>query len=62
MSQDKKNIVHMMYDKDGYPIWRTELSPEENTVRATCIVPPDTVMPVVFVPVVGRLTSHDASR
>ena len=48
--QKQKNILHMMYDKDGYPTWRTELSPEENKVRATVIVPPDTVIPVVFVP------------
>ena len=48
--QKQKNILHMMYDKDGYPAWRTELSPEENTVRATVIVPPDTVIPVIFVP------------
>ncbi|MBU1424455.1 MAG: hypothetical protein KKH12_10370 [Gammaproteobacteria bacterium] len=51
MSGEKtKNVVHMTYDKDGYPTWHTELSPEENTTRATCIVPPDTVIPVVFVP------------
>lgn len=40
----------MMYDKEGYPTWQTELSPEENTTRATCIVPPDHVIPVFFVP------------
>jgi hypothetical protein len=51
MSETKtKNIVHMMYDKDGYPTWQTELSPEENTTRATCIVPPDHVVPVFFIP------------
>ena len=51
MSEAKpKNVLHMMYDKDGYPTWQTEMSPEENTTRATCIVPPDHVMPVIFVP------------
>ena len=40
----------MMYDKEGYPTWQSELSPEENTTRATCCVPPDQVMPVVFIP------------
>lgn len=40
----------MMYDKEGYPTWQTALSPEENTTRATCIVPPDHVVPVFFVP------------
>ena len=47
---EEKNIVHMMYDEKGYPTWHSELSPEENTMRATCIVPPDHVMPVIFVP------------
>lgn len=47
---EEKNIVHMMYDEKGYPSWHSELSPEENITRATCIVPPDHVMPVVFVP------------
>jgi pimeloyl-ACP methyl ester carboxylesterase len=50
MSEEKKNILHMMYDKDGYPTWQTQLSPEENKIRATVIVPPDHVMPVVFIP------------
>jgi pimeloyl-ACP methyl ester carboxylesterase len=50
MSEEKKNILHMMYDKDGYPTWQTQLSPEENKTRATCCIPPDQVMPVVFIP------------
>jgi hypothetical protein len=51
MSGEKtKNVVHMMYDKEGYPTWQTELSPEEHTTRATCIVPPDHVVPVFFIP------------
>lgn len=40
----------MMYDKEGYPTWQTELSPEEHTTRATCIVPPDHAVPVFFIP------------
>lgn len=47
---DEKNVRHMMYDEKGYPMWQSELSCEKNTTRATCIVPPNKVMPVIFVP------------
>lgn len=50
MSEEKPNVLHMMYDKDGYPSWHSEFSPEENTTRSCCIAPPDHVVPVVFIP------------
>ena len=50
MNQEKLRAVTMFYDKDGCPVGRSVLSPSENTTRALCIVPPDEVFPVIFVP------------
>lgn len=50
MSEEKLRAVTMFYDKDGCPVGRSVLSPSENTARALCIVPPDEVFPVIFVP------------
>ena len=50
--QDEKEetLIYMTYDENGYPIWHSQMTSKENTERATCIVPPDHVMPVIFVP------------
>ena len=45
-----KNVLHMMYDKDGYPSWHSSLTPEENTTRSCCIAPPEHAVPVFFIP------------
>lgn len=43
-------IVPTLYDKDGRPYCQSITSPAENTVRAKCLLPPDKVLPVLFIP------------
>lgn len=50
MSQEKLRAVTMLYDDRGFPVGSSYLSPTENTTRAACIVPPEKVLPVIFVP------------
>lgn len=53
-------IVPTLYDKDGHPYCQSVMSPKENTVRAKCILPPDKVIPVIFVP--GIMGSNLGTR
>lgn len=47
---ETKKIMTIKYDGDGRPQWTENLSHEDNTQRASCIVPPNKVIPVVFIP------------
>ncbi len=48
--KDTFHIVPSSYDDDGFPVWRTPLTPAKNTTRAMILAPPDHVIPVIFVP------------
>lgn len=49
MSDDFR-IVPTLYDREGRPYCASINSPVSNTVRAKCILPPNKVIPVIFVP------------
>ena len=50
MSAVKTRIVPTLYDDKGRPYCKSIMSRTENTVRAKCTIPPDHVIPVIFVP------------
>ena len=50
MSTQNTRFVPRKYDKDGVPYWEAITSACENTVRAECLVPPDKVIPIIFIP------------
>jgi hypothetical protein len=58
------NIVPTKYDEEGLPYWESFLSPTANTTRAQCLVPPDKVIPIVFVPGImgSNLKTVDAKK
>lgn len=58
MSQDFR-IVPTLYDKNGKPYCAALNSRDTNKVRAKCILPPNKVIPVIFVP--GIMGSNLAS-
>lgn len=43
-------VVPTLYDGKGRPYCKSTLSATSNTVRAKCILPPNKVIPVIFVP------------
>ena len=49
-NEKEETLIYMTYDENGYPVWHSQMTSEENTERATCIVPPDHVLPVIFIP------------
>jgi pimeloyl-ACP methyl ester carboxylesterase len=50
MTDEITRPVPTRMDKDGVPYAETRLSPVDNKVRAQAVVPPSTVVPIVFVP------------
>src|SRR5699024_5915730 len=50
MSEEPTRHVPMITDEYGLPYAQLWFSPVENKVRACCVIPPDTVVPIVFVP------------
>ena len=50
MSNSKKRYLLMQYDKMGNPMATCHMSPTEQTQRVHCVVRPDKVIPVIFVP------------
>ncbi len=52
-------IVPTLYDREGKPYCAALNSPDSNQVRAKCILPPNKVIPVIFVP--GIMGSNLAS-
>jgi hypothetical protein len=61
---DAANLVPMAYDDKGMPTWRSNLSPESNTVKALVLAPPNKVIPIIFVPGImgSNLKVIDASK
>lgn len=56
---DEHRIVPTLYDRQGRPYCAALNSPASSQVRARCILPPNKVIPVVFVP--GIMGSNLAS-
>ncbi|NRF84646.1 hypothetical protein HQ619_11930 [Burkholderia gladioli] len=47
---DKTRTVARSYDEDGLPVWHSQTSPTSMTTRAECLMHPDRIIPVIFVP------------
>lgn len=50
MTAPEKRYLPMQYDKHGNPMFACGFSPTEQTDRAHCVVPPNKVIPIIFVP------------
>lgn len=63
MSDQNRTLIHY-HDDDGLPCWVSETSPVSMTARAECLVPPDRIIPVVFVPGImgSNLKAIDPSK
>ncbi|WP_186110911.1 esterase/lipase family protein [Burkholderia gladioli] len=61
---DKTRTVARSYDEDGLPVWHSQTSPTSMTTRAECLMHPDRIIPVIFVPGImgSNLASIDAER
>jgi pimeloyl-ACP methyl ester carboxylesterase len=63
MADQNRTLVHY-HDDDGLPCWISETSPVSMTSRAECLVPPDRIIPIVFVPGImgSNLKAIDTSK
>ncbi|WP_109483462.1 hypothetical protein [Paraburkholderia sp. C35] len=63
MANPNRILMHY-HDEDGLPCWTSETSPVSNTARSECLVPPDRIIPVVFVPGImgSNLKAIDTSK
>lgn len=61
---DKTRTVARSYDEDGLPVWHSQTSPTSMTTRAECLMHPDRIIPVIFVPGImgSNLKSKDVTR
>lgn len=49
MSEIIERFIHPEYDSRGYPVWRSVMTPPDNSA-AICYKQADRVVPVIFVP------------
>lgn len=56
--------IPRQYDEDGFPVWDSRTSPVNMTNRAECLMHPDRVIPIVFVPGImgSNLKAIDARK
>ena len=47
---DGHHVAPTLYDKKGRPFCEAPFTPKSDTKRYICIVPPEKVIPVIFVP------------
>ncbi|AYQ87512.1 esterase/lipase family protein [Burkholderia gladioli] len=61
---DKTRTVARSYDEDGLPVWHSQTSPTSMTTRAECLMHPDRIIPVIFVPGImgSNLKSKDVTQ
>jgi hypothetical protein len=61
---DKSRTTPRNRDDDGVPTWDSHTSPTTITTRAECLMHPDRIIPVVFVPGImgSNLRARDASK
>lgn len=49
-NEKDESFTYVTYDEKGYPTWHAQMTHKGITKRVDAIVPPDHVMPIIFVP------------